>query len=108
MKFFTKGSQRADISVTNLCSGVIPSHIILGMVSVPFKALRLNFNGETVLGYFQLMHSLGLWNKDKSNGIDPYQGYLSGETLFAVNLTQDLSNGSNLNSIQEGVIGVNL
>ena len=142
MKFFTKGSERADVSVTNLCTGVIPSQIILGLVetdsfngnyqknpynfkhfgvtemslvkngmNVPFKSLQLKFAGknrETLLAYFQLMHSLGFWNKNKSNGIDPISMFPAGYTLYAVNLTQDMSNGGNLNLIQEGVIGLNL
>lgn len=142
MKFFTKGAGRSDVSVTNLCNGVIPSHIIMGMVEtdsfngslnknpfnfqsfsateisiqrngmdVPFKPLKLNFTGskEVLLAYFQLMHSLGYWNKDKDNGISPLKGFSQGgQTLFAVNLTQDMSHGGNLNLIQEGVVSLNL
>lgn len=140
MRFFTKGAERSDISVNNLCSGTIPSQIILGMiktnafngdfksnpfrfehfktsefniirngVNVPFKPLSLKFQGsDTILAYFQMMHSIGLWNKNKSNGIDPFGTYLNGHTLFAVNLSQDFSNGGNLNLIQEGLISLNL
>lgn len=141
MKFFTKGSERSDISINNLCTGVLPSQIIIGLVETDamngtllknpfammgktfkiqefnltvngvqrnFRPLQTKFKGETALAYFQTMHSLGLWTKDKSNCLDPEEDFLDGETFFAVNLTQDLSNGGNLNLIQEGVVSLNL
>lgn len=140
LRFFTKGSDRSDISVNNLCTGTIPSHVILGLVktsafngehstnpfrfehfktselsivrngvNIPFKPLTLRFeDSDTLLAYFQMMHSIGLWNINKSNGIDPFGRYLNGHTLFAVNLSQDFSNGGNLNLIQEGMISLNL
>lgn len=141
-KFFTMAANRSDVSVTNMCTGVLPSHVIFGMVEtdsfngslsknpfnfqhfeasdisvqrngmdIPFKPVHLNFTNskEVVLAYFQLLHSLGYWNKDKDNGISPFDGFSGGgQTLFAVNLSQDFSNGSNLNLIQEGVVSLNL
>lgn len=141
MKFFTKGSERADISVPNLCNGILPSHIILGMVEtdafngglqknpfnfkpfsviemslqkngmhVPFKPLTTNFDdkSEVLLGYFQLMHAIGLWNKNKTNGIHIRNDYCVAKNLYAVNLSQDFTNGGHLNLIQEGNVGLTL
>lgn len=141
MKFFTKGSERADVSIPNLCNGILPSQIVLGLVetdafngslhknpfnfksfsaiemaiqkngmNIPFKPLTLNFDekSEVLLGYFQLMHTLGLWNRNKTNGLHIRNDFCNGKTLYAVNLTQDFSGGGHLNLIQEGTIGLTL
>lgn len=141
LKFFTKGSERADVSVTNLCNGILPSQIIFGMVetdafsgsvkknpfnfqsfgvsevglqkngvNIPFKLLNTDFEekDEILMGYFQLLHTLGVWNKRSSIGLDMQKDFAAGKNLFAVNLTQDFSYGGHLNLLQEGSISLTL
>lgn len=139
-KFFSRAAGLSDLSIQNLSTGQLPSHIILAFVETeafngstsknpfkfqnfkitnislekngqnsPFKPLVLNFEEigrETMMAYLQFQHSLGFWNRNKSNGIDPRGNYLDGETLFAVNLSQDLSTCGNLNLVQEGIISL--
>lgn len=74
---------------------------------IPFEPLFFNFsdgkNRQTVLGYFNMMQSLGFLNRNKSNGIDPHSMYASGYTLYSVNLTSDMTNtGSHFNLQQTG------
>lgn len=143
MKFFTKGSERADISIPNLCSGVLPSKIVFGLVEtnafngnlnknpfnfkpfnliemslqksgmdIPFKPLKVNFDKDepsVLMGYFQLMHSIGMYNTNKTNGLKIRDDYCGAKNLYAVNLSQDFSHGnSHLNLLEEGSLGLTL
>lgn len=68
----------------------------------PFEPISLSFeNDEYVKGYFNMMHSLGFMNRNKTNGIDPDTAYKTGFTLFCVNLNQDFSQGGSHFNLQQ-------
>ena len=81
-------------------------------MNVPFKPLHLNFtnNEDVLMGYFELMLSLGFWYKDKSNGIRLFEDFCRDKCLYAVNLTQDFCTGigGHENLIQEGSLSLNV
>ena len=72
---------------------------------IPYEPLFFNFtdadNPQTVMGYFNMMHSLGFWNRNKSNAIDPVNMYKKGYSLFCVNLNPDMSNGGSRFNLQQ-------
>lgn len=71
---------------------------------IPFKPLNMNFENESLVGYYQLMQSLGLWNSNITNGIDPYKHYKKGYTLFGVNF--NFVEGDSFELVREGTISL--
>ena len=78
---------------------------------IPYEPLFTNYsdqsNKQTLLGYFYTMHSLGFWNRNKSNGLEPDKAFTNGYTLYCVNLNPDMSSGgSHFNLQQTGNLGI--
>ena len=72
---------------------------------IPFETLFFNFsdemNKQSVLGYHNLMQSLGFLNRNKSNGIDPHSMYGNGFSLYSANLSSDMTNGGSHFNLQQ-------
>ena len=83
----------------------------VGGEQVPSKPLKLDFNEagpSSVMGYYSLFQGTNKMHRDEGNTISRTQ-YNHGYTLFAFDLTPDLSaNDAHLNLVQEGNLGIEI
>ena len=84
----------------------------VGGEQVPSKPLKLDFTAagglSTIMGYYSLFQGTNKMHRDEGNTISRSQ-YNNGYTLFAFDLTPDLSaNDSHLNLVEEGNLGVEI
>jgi hypothetical protein len=76
--------------------------------TVPNKPLSMNFaDNRYMRAFVQLFEGLGMGGEDKGNGID-LQGFKSGSTLFAFDLSPDEDDGSHWDLIKDGATYVNM
>lgn len=77
--------------------------------NVPMEPMELDFDDAGhLIGYFNMMHGLNLWNKNLSNGIYPLKDFKDGYCIYCFDLTADGNNGSHFNLIQEGNLSLEI
>lgn len=122
-KYFTIPQNNSSTNQENLFNGQMPTRVIVGCVDTaafngsfgrnpfnfkhnnvrevalsipgfkePIKPLKCSFPDESLMGYMSLLTGTSKWGKDEGVGIDRTE-YNNGYTLFAWDLTPDLSDG---------------
>ena len=77
-------------------------------VQIPSKALQPDFQNELYArSYASLFTGTGFMNQDRGNHIT-WEDYGDGYTLFAFDLTPDLSDGGHFNVVKHGILRLEL